>query len=104
MTKPASRTERPLLLSSSSLSLNGTTSSARLCRMTVPAFTVFAVPHFLDAGHRRMSRAPPLSRFMATAPPRDEPTITLGWCLSNSVWAILTASFEIHDKFFPVGA
>jgi hypothetical protein len=31
-----------------------------------------------------------------------EPTNTLGWCLSNSAWAIWTDSFEIHAKFFPV--
>src|SRR5258708_1796826 len=35
------------------------TSSARL-RITVPGFTAFAVPHFLQAGHRRTSRASPV--------------------------------------------
>src|SRR5262249_53571256 len=34
----------PLFLTSSSLSANGTTSSARLCRITVPGFTFLAVP------------------------------------------------------------
>src|SRR5262245_25666421 len=39
------RSERcPLLRTSSSLSANGTTSSARLCRITVPGLTVLVVP------------------------------------------------------------
>ena len=66
----------PLFLTSSSLSANGITSSARLCRITVPGFTVLAVPHFFQAGQSRTSRASPLLMFIATAPPRDEPTTT----------------------------
>jgi hypothetical protein len=37
----------PLLRTNSALSANGTTSSAPLCRITVPCFTVFAVPPLL---------------------------------------------------------
>ena len=61
----------------------------------MPGFTVLAVPHFFQAGQSRTSRASPLLMFIATAPPRDEPTTTCGWCLSNSAWAILTASVEV---------
>ncbi len=38
------------------------------------------------------SFADPLSMFIATAPPLDDPTTTCGWCLSNSAWAMRTAS------------
>ena len=51
-------------------SANGTTSSARLCRITVPGFTVLAVPHFFHAGQRRTRRASPILMFIATAPER----------------------------------
>ena len=61
----------------------------------MPGFTVLAVPHFFQAGQSRTSRAPPLLMFIATAPPRDEPTTTCGWCLSNSAWAIRTACVEV---------
>ena len=82
----------PLFFASSSLSAKGTTSSARLCRITVPGFTVLAVPYFFQAGQSSTSFASPLSMFMATAPPRLDPTTTWGWCLSNSAWAMRTAS------------
>ena len=82
----------PLFLTSSSLAANGTTSSARLCRMTVPGLTVLAVPHLFQPGLRRTSLAEPLFMLMATVPPLDWPTITCGWCLSNSSWAMRTAS------------
>jgi hypothetical protein len=36
---PTSINVAPLLLASSSMSANGTTSSARLCKITVPGFT-----------------------------------------------------------------
>jgi hypothetical protein len=39
----------PLFLTNSSESAKGTTSSAWLCRITVPGFTVLAVPHFFQA-------------------------------------------------------
>ena len=94
------RAGSPLFLTSSSLSANGTTSSARLCRITVPGFTVLAVPHFFHAGQSRTSRASPLLMFIATAPPLDEPTTTWGWCLSNSAWAILTASSKSSSGSF----
>src|SRR5262249_6137865 len=55
-----------------------TTSSARLCRITVPGFTFLAVPHLLHAGHSRTSLASPLLRFMAKAPPRLDPTTKAG--------------------------
>ena len=55
-------------------------SSARLCRITVPGFTVLDVPYFFDAGQRRTTFALPLLMFMAAAPPRLDPTITWGWC------------------------
>jgi hypothetical protein len=57
----------------------------------VPGLTAVAVPYFFHAGQSSTSFAPPLSMFMARAPPRDEPTTTAGWCLSNSPWAIRTA-------------
>ena len=66
----------PLFFANSSLSANGITSSARLCRITVPGFTVLAVPRFFQAGQSRTSLASPLLMFMATAPPRDDPTTT----------------------------
>jgi hypothetical protein len=40
---------KPLVRTSSSLSANGTTSSARLCRMVASFFTRFAVPHRFHA-------------------------------------------------------
>ena len=67
-------------------------SSALECRITVPGFTVLAAPHVFQPGQSRTSLAEPLLMFMATAPPRDEPTTTWGWCLSNSAWAMRTAS------------
>src|SRR5262249_8120954 len=82
----------PLLRTNSSLSANGTTSSARLCRMTVPGLTVLAVPCLFHAGQSRTSFASPLLMVMATAAPLDEPTTTSRWCLSSWAWAILTAS------------
>src|SRR6516225_7402606 len=81
-----------MFLTSSSLSANGTTSSALACRMTVPGFTDLAVTCFLQAGQSRTSLAFPPLMFMATAPPRLEPTTAGGRCLSNSAWAIFTAS------------
>ena len=61
----------------------------------MPGFTVLAVPYFFQAGQSSTSRASPILMFIATAPPLDEPTTTCGWCLSNSAWAILTASVEV---------
>jgi hypothetical protein len=49
-------------------------------------------PYLFQAGQSRTSGVSPLSRFMATAPPRDEPTTTAGWYRSNSAWAMRTAS------------
>lgn len=63
---------------SSSESENGTVSSSGQCRMIVPGFTLRAVPQRFQAGHRRTSGVLPESMFMATAPPRDEPTTTSG--------------------------
>ena len=50
----------------------------------MPDFTVLAVPYFSHAEQSRTSFAPPLSMFMATAPPRLDPTTTCGWCLYGS--------------------
>ena len=69
---------KPLFLTNSSESENGTVSSALECRMIVLGFTVVAVPHFFQAGQRRTRGVFPLSMFMATAPPRLEPTTTSG--------------------------
>jgi hypothetical protein len=44
-----------------------------------------AVPQFFHAGQSRTSGVFPLSMFKATAPPRDEPTITSGWPLAGDV-------------------
>ncbi len=55
-------------------------------------FTVFAVPHCFHAGHKRTSGVSLESIFMATAPPRDEPTITSGWCWLYSASAMRTAA------------
>jgi hypothetical protein len=46
--------------------------------MIVFGLTVFAVPQFFKAGHKRMSGVSPLSMFMATAPPRELLTIASG--------------------------
>ena len=62
------------------------TSSAPECRMIVPGFTVVAVPNRFHAGQSRTSGIKSISRFMATAPPRLEPTTTSGRCWSNSAW------------------
>ena len=51
-------------------------------------FTVLAVPYFFQAGQSSTSFASPLLMFMATAPPRLDPTTTWGRCLSNSAWAM----------------
>jgi hypothetical protein len=64
---------------------NGTTPSARLWRITVPAF---AVPYFFHVGQSKTSRPSPLWMFIATALPLDEPTTTSGWYFSASAWAI----------------
>jgi len=56
------------------------TSSALLCRITVLAFTVLTVPYFFHAGQSKTSFASPLLMFMATAPPRLDPTTTWGRC------------------------
>ena len=44
-------------------------------------FTVVAVPHVFQAGQSSTSGVSPLSMFIATAPPRELPTTTSGWCL-----------------------
>lgn len=62
---------RPLFLTSSSLSVKEITSSARECKITVPGFVVFAVPHRFHAGQSRTSRASLLSMFMAIYVKRD---------------------------------
>ena len=63
------------------------------CKAELPNISApVEVPHLFQAGQSRTSFASPLLMFMATAPPLDEPTTTAGWCLSNSAWAILTAS------------
>jgi hypothetical protein len=84
----------PLVRASSSLSANGTTSSARLCRITVSGRTVLTVPQRFHAGHNSTSRAVPLWMFMATAPPRELPTTTSGWCWSKASWAVRTAAWK----------
>lgn len=89
---PTSSNVAPLVLANSSESTKGTTSSARLCRITVSAFTVLTVPYFFHAGQSSTSLASPLSMFMATAPPRLDPTTTCDRCVSNSAWAVRTAS------------
>ena len=40
--------------------------------------------------------------FMATAPPLDDPTTTWGWCLSNSAWAMRTASSKVSSGSFGI--
>jgi hypothetical protein len=60
----------------------------------VPGLTILTVPHFFHAGQSSTSFAEPLLMFMATAPPRLDPTTTWGRCRSNSVWAMRTASLK----------
>ena len=67
-------------------------------------FTVFAVPYFFHAGQSRTSFASPLSMFMATAPPRLDPTTTWGWCVvelglgdSDGLGEILVRQLRIDD-------
>ena len=59
-----------------------------------PGLIVLAVPHFFHAGQSSTTAAPSEWIFMATAPPRDEPTTTSGRCLSNSACAIRPASVK----------
>jgi hypothetical protein len=66
----------------------------------VPGLTVLVDPHFFQAGQSRTSFASPLRMFIATAPPREEPTTTWGWSRSNSPWAILTASMKSSSGSF----
>ena len=67
--------------------------------MTVPGLTVVAVPHRFQAGQSSTSGVEPELMFMATAPPRLEPTTTSGWFRSNSAWAVRTAlSKSSSDK------
>ena len=73
-------------------SSNGITSSARECRMTVFGLTVVTVPQFFHAGHSKTKGVSPLCMFTATAPPREEPTITSGLCWSYSAWAVRAAA------------
>jgi hypothetical protein len=80
---------KPLFLTSSSLSAYGTTSSVREWRIVVFSFTVVAEPYFFHAGQSSTSGVSPASRFMAMAPPLDDPTTTSGRCSSNSAWASL---------------
>ena len=84
--------DRPLFCNNSTESANGTTSSALECRLIVPGLTVFAVPHRFHVGHIRPSGVEPASMFIATAPPRLEPTMTSGRRWSNSAWAMRTAA------------
>ena len=65
------------------------TSSWRECKMIVFALTVVAVPHFFQAGHKRISGVFLESMFIATAPLREEPTTYIGrvlieFCLSDA--------------------
>jgi hypothetical protein len=71
-------TGSPLFLTNSSESANGITSSARECRITVLALTVLAAAQLFHAGQSRTSLAEPLLIFMATAPPRLDPTTAWG--------------------------
>ena len=72
--------------------------------MTVPGFTVLAVPHFFHPGQRRTSFAEPLLMFTATAPPRLNATTTLGWVLSNSARSEADTAFGLHDGITPFDA
>ena len=47
---------------------------------------------FFHAGQSRTNGVSPLSMFIATAPPRLEPTTTSGWPWSYSAWAMATAA------------
>ena len=60
--------------------------------MTVPGLTVLTVPHRFQAGQSSTIGVEPASRFIATAPPREDPTITSGRCRSYSAWAVRTAA------------
>ena len=60
----------PLVLAISSFSAQGITSSAPLCSIAVPIFTVLTVPRRFHTGQSKTSRAAPILMFMATAPPR----------------------------------
>ncbi len=53
---------------------------------------VLAVPNRFQAGHISTSGVEPESIFIATAPPRLDPTTTSGRCRSNSAWAKRTAA------------
>ena len=61
-------------------------------RVAGPAFTVRTVPQFFQAGQSSTSGVPPARTFIATAPPRDDPTMTCGRPWSYSDCAIRTAS------------
>ena len=80
MSRPRSATPRASRCSGPvpAESANGTTSSASECRMTVPGLTVVAVPHRFHAGQSRTNGVEPVLMFIATAPPRLEPTTTSG--------------------------
>jgi hypothetical protein len=46
--------------------------------MTVPGLTLETFPHRFQAGQSKTIGGEPDSMFIATAPPREEPTITSG--------------------------
>jgi hypothetical protein len=68
----------PLFLTNSSESANGTTSSALECKITVFGLTVLVLPHRFQAGQSNTNGVEPKLMFIATAPPRLEPTTTFG--------------------------
>ncbi len=81
---------RPLFRTRSTLSANGTTSSAPEYKMTVPGLTAVTVPYFFRAGQTLT--------IIATAPPRLEPNTTSGKCRSNSAWTMRTASSKSSGR------
>ena len=52
---------------------------------------ILVIPQRFHAGQRSTSGVSPLAMFIATAPPRDEPTTTSGRCRSYSACAMRTA-------------
>jgi hypothetical protein len=50
----------------------------------VPGFTVLTVPYFFQAGQSSTSGVSSLSRFMARAPPREEPPRRTVWAWGRS--------------------
>jgi len=67
----------PQFLTNSSESVNGITSSPRLCGITVSGFAVLTVPYFLHAGQISTSFASPLLMFIAAAPIQPDDDLRL---------------------------